>query len=108
MILLYNVFHVNLPCQLIVDNGSLWRAVRGTIGISDFNTVYCRETSERGVVAFPDEFMLLYPSSVLEMTPYFCELSKVNCTASFSIRTPGLLQSNEQFLNDANRAPDCL
>lgn len=81
--------------------------MRGTIGISDFNMGYCSETSERGVVGFP-EFMCLYPSSVLEMILYFCEMSKVNRRVSFSIRIPGLLQSNEQFLKDANRAPDCL
>lgn len=82
--------------------------MRGTDVISDFNMGYCSETSERGVVGFPGEFMCLYPSSVLEMRLYFCEMSKVNWRASFSIRTAGLFQSNEQLLNDANRAPDCL
>lgn len=61
-----------------------------------------------GVVGSPGESMCLYPSSVLEMRLYFCELSKVNWRASFSIRTPGLFQSNERFLNDVNIAPDFL
>lgn len=45
MILLYSVFYVNLPSQFIVNQGSLWRAVRGTIGISGSNTGYCSKTS---------------------------------------------------------------
>lgn len=58
-----------------------------------------------GVVGSPGESMCLYPSSVLEMRLYFCELSKVNWRASFSIRTPAYYSQ----MNDlTNIAPDFL